>query len=156
MIASLISIDDVWKSGAFWLCVGYAFKIKLKKEIQKMKVSQVGAHSITPMTTESPSSRVSSLIPAPNMKGSFLHSHAPAKYRSRQLHQIHVRRSSVFVSSTLRACCKNAWMWNLSSINVSRQSKVQVRAVGLKVLFGITFQRVVGLYIFFPFLWFNL
>ena len=61
------------------------------------------------------------------------------------------RRSSVFFFSTLCACCKNAWMWNLSSINVSQQSKVQAGAVGLQVLYilEICWVRVLFFSLFF-------
>ena len=68
------------------------------------------------------------------------------------------RRSSVFFFSTLCACCKNAWMWNLSSINVSRQSKVQAGAVGLEVLYILESCWVRVFLFFFPpflFLWFS-
>ena len=60
------------------------------------------------------------------------------------------RRSSVFFFSTLCACCKNAWMWNLSSINVSRQSKVQAGAVGLEVLYILESCWVRVFLFFFP------
>lgn len=64
MITSVISIDvgseevGPCLTESLGVCVGTAFK-KGKTKTQKMKVSEmVDAHSITPMTTESPSSHL--------------------------------------------------------------------------------------------------